>query len=221
MKTIFAHILLFSTINCFAQDQMLADEIHSAEKAAREEIIGKVIKVEGRATVLDIKSRDPQLIKKNHNVYNDSSFYCEENCYFTIKLKNKLSYLKVGQRSSLTLRKVDNTYLVHLHNGFVKTLFKSGDIASELKIKTRNSSIASSNGKSLVIYNSLFGKTSLINFKGVTSIGSKDLTSVELNKLQYLSVDNKTFAMDPPELLDQKSLNRLLNAFKIDSKKLD
>lgn len=220
MKLFVALFLILNT-QLFADDSPELKSTRLSELSSRKIVIGKIIKTQGEATVINVKSRYPIKLKDNQEVLNDSSFHCKKGCYFTIKLNNKLSYIKVGQGTSFKLRKSQNDYIAILHSGFVKALFKSGEGAKSLQISTKNAMVTATNGKSLIIYNPLFTKTSVINFKGKTKVADSSGNENILQTLQYSSINKGDKMASEPEILDQKSLDRLLNAFNIDKKKLN
>lgn len=174
--------------------------------------IGIVTQVQGSASILN-KLR-PLLAKKDTIIYNDSSIYCPENCHLTIKLNNKLSFIKIGQKTNIHLLEKDDNYSIKLHIGFIQTLFKSSEKFKMMKITTKNAQIISKNSKTLSIFNPYFVKTSLINFKGKVSFQKLSGESLTLSKLEYSNLlkDNE---ITPAEFLPPKRLDSLLNAFEI------
>ena len=78
------------------------------------------------------------------------------------------------------------------------------------------------NSKTLFIYNPLFKKTSLINYKGRVNFAkyfTKD--GKTLGKLNYSYLKKGMSGPSIPEILPRKRLELLLSAFKIDTNKLD
>jgi len=196
---------------------------YSIENLARQVVIGTVTKVQGHPTVLSYKQKEAVRVVAGQPVLSDSSFYCPDNSFISIKLNNKLSYLKIGQLTSAFLFKDKNTYTVRLHSGFIKTLFKSDDSATQLNIMTNNSLTKIQEAKSLFIYNSLFKKTSLVNYKGKVEFSANQSknASITLNKLEYSYLDDKMKTPSEPQLLTPKQLSQFLEASEIDPEKLD
>lgn len=225
MKTfiLISLFILSLTVHAQTNDTNSASFLH--EHVARQQVIGTVAKTDGNtATVINVNSKEAQKVHKGQKVLNDSSFWCPDNCYINIRFNNKLTYLKIGQQTSVQIRVENKKLIVKLHSGFIKTLFKSSDTLDLMEVATPNSVSLVENAKSLFIYNNLFRKTSVLNYKGEVDLkalkpGPEVVQKLEKNTYSYIEDKDSTPA--EPQFLTPHQLNKLLSAFDIDTKKLD
>ena len=196
------------------------NQIKKSEEKNRLIELGKVIKIVGDATIIDEKNRIPTKIVHHQNIYNDSSIFCEKNCYLTIDLNNEYSYLKIGQTTSIFIVKKNDEIHLKLNQGFIKTLFKASQSLEKLKIETKNSITELKNNKTLVVYSPLVKKTSVINYKGnaiFASLHSISEPPVNLPPNHYSYVSRKMLSPATKEKLSEKRKERLLKVFSVDS----
>jgi hypothetical protein len=192
--------------------------ISHASAAVGPLVIGKAIKVNGKATVLPVNKNKPLKLKAGANVTYDASIFVKDNSYATIKLNNNLSFVKIGKQSKVSIRYEadEKAYYVRVYVGYIKVLFKQSKKADRMVIVTNNSTAIATDAKFIAVANPIVQTSTVFNYKG--NLMFEDL-SVPEGKYSVLSKRART--PSAPVAISEHRKTGLGAIFNIEKKQKD
>jgi hypothetical protein len=184
--------------------------------------VGKIIKMAGKATYMDTVTKKPVAVKAGRLIKDDSSLYVYKNSYVTIKLINELSFIKIGHNSKISLRYVpeDKKYLVYVHSGYMKALFKSTEAVQDMVVYTQQSTVTASGSKFIVVSNPLTKGTTVFNYKGDVQIQDRNITldKTPVPPQKYTYMDAKNPSPSRPHFINAVRQKELSEIFDLEKK---
>ncbi len=136
------------------------------------QVIGKVTKVKGSASVLFIGERNAKSIEKGMDIRKDSSILTEARSFVQVELFDK-SKINIGANTKMNIDKVDTTSagFITLLKGNIRSQVEKNDNNKEkLYIKTRTAALGVRGTDFQTTFNPNNNITNLITFRGSVAL---------------------------------------------------